>query len=510
MGWGVRAVQGAHTIVGIQGEGRAIQRQASAARLRLLRTVLRVTSDAVLIWLACWTAYLLRYKIELGGDVVGSDWRPFSSFYGEAALFLGLTMFLFLLRGTYRLPRWSSFVDEASTVISGLTTAMAGVILFAYLLHFFPSRLVFVYTWIASILFLLVRRIVSRWVQRWLWGRGIAVERVLVVGADGAGRRVMQALMGNPRLGYQVVGFVDDGVTSDAVAVAPGHRVARAERLGTTEEVGSIVASRQIDEVIIALPGSAHDRVLTIIEQCRKGAVTFKVVPDLLQLSLDRVDVGEVSGVPLIGLKDASIRGVNYAMKRSIDIVIALFVLAIMAAPMLIVARRIRRETPGPALYRQLRIGRNGVPFILLKFRCMVQNADELRDEVIAEYGQDMDLRLFKAQDDPRLTNMGRRLRRWSFDELPQFINILKGEMSVVGPRPQLPDEVAGYEDWHRQRLLVTPGLTGLWQINGRSTLTFDEMVRLDLYYAEHWSPWLDLKIVLRTAPAIVTGRGAY
>jgi lipopolysaccharide/colanic/teichoic acid biosynthesis glycosyltransferase len=121
-----------------------------------------------------------------------------------------------------------------------------------------------------------------------------------------------------------------------------------------------------------------------------------------------------------------------------------------------------------------------------------------------------MDLRLFKAQNDPRLTNTGRRLRRWSFDELPQFINILKGEMSVVGPRPQLPDEVAAYEDWHRQRLLVTPGLTGLWQINGRSTLTFDEMVRLDLYYAEHWSPWLDLKIVLRTAPAIVTGRGAY
>jgi exopolysaccharide biosynthesis polyprenyl glycosylphosphotransferase len=294
------------------------------------------------------------------------------------------------------------------------------------------------------------------------------------------------------------------------VAVATEYRVARAERLGTTKDVSDLVDSHEIDEVIIALPATANDRVLAIIDQCRQSAVRFKVVPDLLQLSLDRVDLGEVSGVPLIGIKEASISGGSYVVKRTIDLVVASVVLAVMSAPMLFMVWRIRQESPGSALFRQQRIGRNGTTFELLKFRCMVQDADQRRAEVMAALGGEMDPRLFKLRDDPRLTPIGKTLRRWSLDELPQFINVLKGEMSVVGPRPQLPEEVAAYDDWHRQRLLVTPGLTGLWQINGRSNLTFDEMVRLDLYYAENWSPWLDVKIVIRTAPAIVTGRGAY
>lgn len=486
------------------------RRPIDAARLRAGQRLARVVTDAGLLWLAFWLAYTVRYTWEIGGAIQPEDWRPFSTFYPPAALLLGLTLVVFLLRGAYRLPRWSTFLDEATLVVGGVTTSMAAVILFAYLLRYFPSRLALVYAWGGAIFLLLARRVASRWLLRWLWSRGIGVDRVLVVGAGGAGRRVMQALMGRSSYGYHVVGFVDDGITADAVAVATEHRVTRADRLGTTDDVGELVAVRGIDEVIIALPGDAHDRALAIIDQCRQRSVTFKVVPDLLQLSLDRVDLGEVSGVPLIGLKDASIRGANYVVKRSIDIAIASLVLLVMSLPMIYMGRRIRRESPGPALFRQQRVGRNGELFTLLKFRCMFQDADQRRAEMMAAYGEDMDLRLFKLQDDPRLTPFGRTMRRWSFDELPQFINVLRGEMSVVGPRPQLPEEVAGYDEWHRQRLLVTPGLTGLWQINGRSTLTFDEMVRLDLYYAEHWSPWLDVKIVLRTAPAVLTGRGAY
>jgi exopolysaccharide biosynthesis polyprenyl glycosylphosphotransferase len=387
---------------------------------------------------------------------------------------------------------------------------MATVILLAFLFRFSPSRLVFLYAWICAVAFLLARRFFSRTVQRWLWSKGIGVDRVLVVGAGETGRRLMQAMMSKPMLGYHVVGFVDDGISADALAVATEHRVTRAERLGTTDEVGEVVKSRHIDEVIIALSGDEHGSVLAIIEHCRRRGVTFKVVPDLLQLSLDRIDIGEVAGVPLIGLKDSSIRGFNYLIKRSIDLMIATVVLAIAAIPMAIIGLLIKRDSDGPTFYRAQRVGKNGVPFTLIKFRCMVDGAEEQRAELYAERGEGQDPRLFKLHDDPRLTRVGGVLRRWSLDELPQFVNILKGEMSVVGPRPQLPDEVAKYEDWHRQRLFVTPGLTGLWQINGRSHLSFDEMVRLDLYYAEHWSPWLDLKIVLRTAPAVVTGRGAY
>jgi lipopolysaccharide/colanic/teichoic acid biosynthesis glycosyltransferase len=173
------------------------------------------------------------------------------------------------------------------------------------------------------------------------------------------------------------------------------------------------------------------------------------------------------------------------------------------------IAILIRRDSAGPILFRQARVGIHGRVFTCYKFRCMIDGADGQREELLQQAGNS-DPRLFKLPDDPRLTRIGKKLRRWSLDEIPQLLNVLKGEMSIVGPRPPLPEEVAVYDEWHRQRLFVTPGLTGLWQINGRSNLTFDEMVRLDLYYAEHWSPWLDFKIVLRTIPAILTQRGAY
>jgi exopolysaccharide biosynthesis polyprenyl glycosylphosphotransferase len=469
----------------------------------------QAVADAGLVWLAFWLAYQVRYRLEWGGAVRPADYEPFSTFQSKTVLFVVLTVVLLFLRGLYRLPRTIGFLDEAQVLVGGVTTAMAGVILTAFLARFVPSRLVFIYAWGIAIAFLLARRVFTRGVRRMLWARGVGVDRVLIVGAGETGRRLMQAMIGLPGLGYRVVGFVDDATTADALAVATENGLTRTQRLGATDDFGDVVARLAVDEVIIALPGDAHDRALEIIDHCRKRAVSFKLVPDLLQLSVDRVDFGEVAGMPLIGLKDASIRGANRIVKRTIDVATAVVVLATMALPMAVIAALIRRDSPGPVLFRQRRIGRNGMPFTCLKFRCMVENADEQRAELIRSY-QGSDPRLFKLPDDPRLTPVGKRLRRWSLDELPQFVNVVRGEMSVVGPRPPLPEEVAAYEDWHHQRLLVTPGLTGLWQINGRSNLTFDEMVRLDLYYAEHWSPWLDFKIVVRTAPAILTRRGAY
>ncbi len=484
-------------------------RRAVAERALVLLHIGQVFVDAGLVWLAFWLAWLLRYRLEWGGDVPPWVWEPFETFHSRAALFVALTIAIFFIRGIYRLPRSTGFLDEATLLIGGVTTAMAGVILTAFLSRFVPSRLVFLYAWGLAIALLLARRLAWRAIRHWLWAREIGVDRVLLVGAGDAGRRVMQAMMGMPALGYRVIGFVDDGDSSPMLAVATEGGVTSAERLGTTADLRDLIGRMEIDEVIVALPPEAQGRVLEIVDQCRQSGVTFKVVPNLLQLSLDRVDLAEVAGVPLIGIKDASIRGVNYAIKRTMDIVIASLVLLIMGIPMLVIAALIRRDSPGPALFRQVRVGKNGQPFTMLKFRCMVDGADCMREELIRSNGH-VDPRLFKLPDDPRLTRIGRRLRRLSLDELPQFINVLRGQMSVVGPRPPLPEEVEKYEDWHRQRLLVTPGLTGLWQVNGRSNLTFDEMVRLDLYYAENWSPWLDIKIVLRTIPAIVTQRGAY
>jgi lipopolysaccharide/colanic/teichoic acid biosynthesis glycosyltransferase len=213
--------------------------------------------------------------------------------------------------------------------------------------------------------------------------------------------------------------------------------------------------------------------------------------------------------VPLLSVREASIRGFNRVIKRSMDLLISTFAIVVAFIPIAVISLLIKLDSKGPSIYRQARIGRSGVPFTVLKFRCMSADADETRPTLIEENG-DQDPRLFKLRSDPRLTGLGAFLRRWSLDELPQLVNVWKGEMSLVGPRPQLPAEVAQYEDWQRQRLMVTPGMTGLWQVNGRSDLTFDEMVRLDLYYAENWSPWLDAKIVLRTIPAVLLGKGAY
>jgi exopolysaccharide biosynthesis polyprenyl glycosylphosphotransferase len=386
---------------------------------------------------------------------------------------------------------------------------MAGVILTAFLTRFVPSRLVFIYAWALAIFLFVFRRAISRMVRAALWRRGKYVDRVLVVGTGESGRRIMEAMLSTPALGYKLVGFADDLPDTADLSVATEHRVHRAPRLGSLDDLERIVKRQDVHEVIIALPASRLNRVHHIIEQCRRQSVQFKVVPDLLQLSLDRVDIGEVAGLPLIGVKPASIQGVQLLAKRAIDALCATVMLVAWVVPMAIIAVAIKVTSEGPILFRQTRVGKDGKQFTLVKFRCMVDGADEMREELLAA-SDGQDPRLFKMQNDPRLTTVGAILRRYSLDELPQFWHVLLGQMSLVGPRPQMPEEVANYEDWHYQRLAVTPGLTGLWQVNGRSNLSFDEMVRIDLYYAEHWSPWLDIKIVLRTVPAVITGRGAY
>ena len=466
--------------------------------------------DIALAYLAFRVAYLIRYNFEIGGTVMPWDYEHFSAFQERALLFAGLAFVILLFRGIYWLPRSTGLLDETVMLVGGLTTAMAGVILTAFLGRFVPSRLVFIYAWAIAIVFFVVRRLVSRAVRAALWRRGKYVDRVLVAGAGESGRRIMEAMLNSPALGYQLVGWVDDLPGTDDLSVATERRVYRSQRLGLLDDMERLVERHRVAEVIIALPSDHLNRVPHIVEQCQRQSVRFKVVPDLLQMSLDHIDVGEVAGLPLIGVKPPTIQGGQLIAKRGIDALVATGILAVALIPMGVIALAIRATSEGPILFRQTRVGKDGRQFTLVKFRCMFDGADELRAELVRLHGESVDPRLFKLPDDPRLTKVGRLLRRWSLDELPQFWHVLKGEMSLVGPRPQIPTEVAVYEEWHYQRLQVTPGLTGLWQVNGRSNLSFDEMVRLDLYYAEHWSPWLDIKIVLRTVPAVLLGRGAY
>lgn len=334
------------------------------------------------------------------------------------------------------------------------------------------------------------------------------MDRALIVGHSENARRLAQSLLGQARWGYLLVGFVSNDGALVRVNVATESGIRWTDRLGTTDDLAEIVSRHGIHEVFLIESDHSPSEVESMFESCRSMGVQFRMVPELLQISMDRVDIGEINGVPLIGVRDASIRGLNAMLKRLVDIALSFSMLLILAIPATILAALIKRDSPGPVFYTQERVGQYGRVFNMVKFRTMVTHAEDLRQEVMDASGGDS--RLFKDRNDPRITHVGAWIRRYSIDEMPQVWNVFRGDMSFVGPRPPLPREVVEYQPWHQQRLLVRPGMTGLWQVSGRSDLSFDQMVRLDLYYAENWSPWLDIKIMLRTIPAVVFGRGAY
>ncbi len=459
--------------------------------------------DALLVNLAFMAAYWWRYNLQWFKEVEPSFWVPYRAYLPMVLALTGIILFFYWLDGMYIMRRGRSWFDEFYSIFRGAFTGIATVIFFIFLTAApYYSRLIFFYAGVWIVLLLGVSRVVERGAQQMLRRHGIGVNRVLIVGAGEVGRTVMRNLVARPEYGYQVVGFVDDSTERGSTDIG------RFRALGGTERIPSLVDQHNVDEVIIALPWMAHRKILTIMGQCERRGVRAKVVPDLFQLSLSQLEMNDLSGVPLIGVREPSIRGRNLAIKRLIDVAAGGIALIALSPLLALSALLIRLDSPGPAIFRQTRVGRSGRPFTVFKFRTMRDGADlalaELADRNEASGP------LFKMRDDPRRTRVGKWLRKASIDEMPQFWNVLRGDMSIVGPRPALPSEVEQYQPWHRRRLEAAPGITGLWQVSGRSEVNFDEMVLLDLYYIENWTPFLDLKIMLKTIPVILTGRGAY
>jgi exopolysaccharide biosynthesis polyprenyl glycosylphosphotransferase len=306
----------------------------------------------------------------------------------------------------------------------------------------------------------------------------------------------------NPESGFQIFGFLDDNPNKGETDIG------RFKALGSTENLAAILEDEAIDEVIITLPWQYHRKIVSLMAQCERKDVRARVVPDLFQMTLNRMQIEDVAGVPMIGIRETGIGGLNQLIKRSIDVIFSATALVIGAPLMGLIALMIKMESPGPVLFRQERVGKNGLLFELYKFRSMVDGAEQRQAEL--EALNEADGPLFKIKADPRLTRLGKWLRRLSLDELPQFYNVLRGDMSLIGPRPPIPAEVEQYQEWHKRRLEVSPGITGLWQVSGRSELTFDEMALLDIYYIENWSLGLDTKILWQTVPRVLFGSGAY
>ncbi len=459
--------------------------------------------DIVLINLGFWGAYWMRYKLQWFKQVEPIYQQPYGVYVPMFVALTGILLFFYWLDGVYTPRRGRSWLDEMYSIFRGTLSGIATAIFFIFLFNGpYYSRLIFGYAgvWILAIFGL--SRTVERGVQKMLRRRGVGVTRVLIVGAGEAGRTIMRNLVARPDYGYHVVGFVDDMPEKGSTDIG------RFKALGGTDRIPTLVREHAVDEVIVALPWMAHRKILAIMGQCERQQVRAKIVPDLFQISLSHVDMNDLNGIPMIGVKEPSIRGRNLVLKRFMDVTISSILLILLSPLMAVSALLIRLDSPGPVIFRQPRIGRFGRPFTCYKFRTMRQDAEQVQEQLADR--NEASGPLFKMRDDPRRTRVGKWLRKASIDELPQFWNVLKGDMSLVGPRPALPKEVEQYQTWHRRRLEAAPGISGLWQVNGRSALEFDDMVLLDLYYIENWTPFLDFKIMLKTVPTILLGRGAY
>jgi len=334
-----------------------------------------------------------------------------------------------------------------------------------------------------------------------LYRLGLGETHLLVVGSGRLGKMIMQNIVANPNLGYSIVGFLHD-------MHEPPSDFGRFKMLGTLEDLGMVIRSMPVDEVIIALPSYLHEQSIRSVRLCERFGTSFKLVPDLYELSLSRIDMETVEGIPLIGIKQVSLNSFQNLITRLVDISLSVLLIVLGSPLWLCIALAIRLSSPGEIIYKQTRIGLNGRPFKVYKFRSMYKNADQVLAALWAK--NEAQGPLFKMKEDPRITRVGKFLRRTSFDEFPQLINVIKGDMSLVGPRPPLPHEVAQYEEWQKGRLAIKPGMTGLWQVRGRSDISFDEGVLMDLYYIENWSLRLYFQILLRTIPVVLFSRGAY
>jgi exopolysaccharide biosynthesis polyprenyl glycosylphosphotransferase len=310
--------------------------------------------------------------------------------------------------------------------------------------------------------------------------------RALIVGYGDIAPAVAQALTAKLGPALEIIGQ----------ACPPGLETPALTRLGDLDQVAALVRQHSIDEVVIALPAEAHARITELEQALLEAPVRLRLVPDYLRLVFVQSSIETVDGIPLIGLREPKITGFDWAAKRLFDVAVSAALLVLLAPALAAIAALIKRDSPGPVIFRQRRLGENGRPFEMLKFRTMVADAEARGGE--------------KRRDDERVTRLGRFLRRFSLDELPQLVNVLVGEMSLVGPRPEQLKIAESYAPWQRQRLAVPPGMTGWWQVNGRSDLPLHLNTHLDLYYIQNYSLWLDLVILWRTIGAVLKRQGAF
>jgi Undecaprenyl-phosphate glucose phosphotransferase len=461
-----------------------------------LLVALYVVSDAILAMWAFVLAYGIRF--ESGLIPVYRGYPPLEQYLNLLPFVAVLTPFAFWLQGVYRLRRGRSRVDDFFAVLIGSILAVVFSVLStlyvgAYYASdtsraqgaFQVSQIVWGLFLALSVMFTYASREAVRELLERRWRAGIGLKRILIAGAGDLGRMVADRILQHRELGYQVVGFIDDRAGGDHI----GYR--GLPLLGTLSEVSEIAQRERIDDLYVTLSLEEHAKLLDLMEVTSREFIDVKVVPDILQFIALRARLEDLDGLPVININEIPLQGFNAWVKRGLDIVLSSAAMALLALPFAIIAALVKWTSPGPVFYKQERMGLDGKAFTVYKFRSMHQDAEEDTGPVWA------------GDDDPRATPVGRWLRKLDLDELPQFWNVLKGDMSIVGPRPERPFFVEQFKHRIPQYMLrhkVKAGITGWAQVNGwRGNTSLEKRIEYDLYYIENWSVTLDLKIMWLT-----------
>jgi exopolysaccharide biosynthesis polyprenyl glycosylphosphotransferase len=467
------------------------------------------TVDLLLVASAFFLSFWLRSSVLPRLGVAETHLYPLKLYLPLLPVVLFIWGVLVLRFNLYHSRRTTPLQAEAWDIVRVCVIATLLLVLFIYTFRMDerllgPDKISRIWIFLFALLtclFLLTRMIVIRLTARSARLEGYNYRTVLLAGTNPTALKIAASIQAHPYWGYRILGFVREGSTEDKSSV-PLDQV-----LGTLEDIPDIVEHNPVDEVIFALGRQQLDRLENLLLGLEEQGIRTRLALNLFPHAKARVEVGTLDEIPVLTYSTTPSSELALLGKRVMDIGISLVLLAVAWPVMLIIATALKVVDGGSVLYRQTRCGLNGRRFTLYKFRTMVKNADRQQEELA--HLNEMTGPVFKLRRDPRVTRIGRLLRRLSLDELPQLWNVLRGDMSLVGPRPPVPLEVSAYERWQRRRLSMRPGLTCLWQIHGRNEIDFDRWIELDLEYIDNWSPLLDLKILAKTIPVVLTGRGA-
>ncbi len=461
----------------------------------LFFSVLLLPIDFLMVVLAGLSAYYLRFS-ELSTDIRPVIFSLPIVEYMQILSVIGVVwLVIFAFAGLYNLRELGSLKTELKRVVFGCSLGLVAVVIMIFFYReLFSSRFIVLTGWLLSILFVAIGRILITYLRRFFYKYGLGVHKVVIVGAGATSDRIVKEFATRRSLGFSVVKRFDD-FDSEASA-----------------ELEDYLATKEVNKIIKADPNLSKADRLRLYDFADEHHLTFKYAADLLETKVLRVEVDELAGVPVVEVKKTPLDGWGRVWKRLVDIVGSLILIILTSPIMILTAIAIKLDSRGPIFFSKLdddaplyRIGQGGKKFRYLKFRSMLNKMNSMRYKELADRNIRSDGPIVKIKDDPRITRVGRFIRRFSIDELPELFLVLKGTMSLVGPRPHLPEEVEKYESRHKKVMTIKPGITGLAQVSGRSDLSFEDEVRLDIYYIENWSIIFDLIILLKTPLAVLS-----